>query len=204
MHHSNAPFQFCPLCSKPVRRLALKTGEPERTVCSSCGYVHYLDPKVVACSVLEMDGGIVLLKRGIQPQKGKWVLPGGYVDRGEPVPQAAVREVREECGLDVRLKHLLGVYSYQDQLPVVIVYVGEPVGGKLLAGQETLEAEVFSLQHFPWDELAFQSTTDALQDYTRTFGGNGASVDTSMSRPESLLPFWRPDTLNTPILNPTA
>ncbi|MEJ2586316.1 MAG: NUDIX hydrolase [Deltaproteobacteria bacterium] len=165
MHHHNPEFRFCPVCGGPVHQKMIKVGEPERLVCSACEYVVYLDPKVVACSVLELDGKVVLLKRAINPEKGKWVLPGGYVDRGEPVPHAAVREAFEECGLKIRIRGLLGVYSYEGYIPVVIVHIAEAVGGTLLSGDETREAKTFSKGEIPWPDLAFRSTTDALGDY---------------------------------------
>jgi ADP-ribose pyrophosphatase YjhB (NUDIX family) len=145
----------------------LKPEEPERLVCSKCEFVFYLDPKVVACSVVEMDGRIVLLKRAIDPQKGKWVLPGGYVDRGEEVKAAARREMEEECGLKIRVKELLGLYSYPGRISVVVVYVGEPSGGELIVGDETEEVGLYSPESIPWNELAFQSTIDALKDYLK-------------------------------------
>lgn len=165
MHHHNPEFHFCPVCGGRVHSKHLKPGEPERLVCSACEFVLYLDPKVVSCTVLEADGRIVLLKRAIKPRSGKWVLPGGYVDRGEPVPEAAVREAAEECGLDIRIKQLLGVYSYAGHIPVVIVYIAEAVGGSLISGDETREAVRFTQQTVPWQNLAFRSTTDALRDY---------------------------------------
>jgi ADP-ribose pyrophosphatase YjhB (NUDIX family) len=145
----------------------LKSEEPERLVCSKCEFVFYLDPKVVACAVVEMDGRIVLLKRAIDPQKGKWVLPGGYVDRGEEVKAAARREMEEECGLKIRVKELLGLYSYPGKISAVVVYVGEPSGGELIVGDETEEVGLYSPESIPWNELAFQSTIDALKDYLK-------------------------------------
>ncbi|MFO7985769.1 MAG: NUDIX hydrolase [Desulfatiglandaceae bacterium] len=165
MHHHDPEFHFCPVCGGRVHSRLVKPGEPERLVCSACDFVLYLDPKVVSCTVLETEGKIVLLRRAIMPEKGKWVLPGGYVDRGEPVPQAAVREAMEECGLEIRIKRLLGVYSYTEHLPVVIVYIAEAVGGTLISGDETREAKKFSRLDIPWQELAFRSTVDALRDY---------------------------------------
>jgi ADP-ribose pyrophosphatase YjhB (NUDIX family) len=127
--------------------------------------VFYLDPKVVACSVIEMDGRIVILKRGIRPLKGRWVLPGGYVDRGEEVRTAALRETLEECGLRTRIERLLGVYSYPGKTEVVVAYVAGYLSGELSADDETLEARLVSPEEIPWDELAFQSTIDALKAY---------------------------------------
>jgi ADP-ribose pyrophosphatase YjhB (NUDIX family) len=168
MHHHAPDFHFCPVCGGKLRTSALKENEPPRLVCRSCDFVFYLDPKVVACSIVELNGSIVLLKRAIDPQKGKWVIPGGYVDRGEKVEDAAVRETKEECGLDVRIQDLLGVYSYPGKIPVVIVYTADRLSGDLIVGDETEAVDLFTRLSIPWKKLAFQSTTDALKDYFET------------------------------------
>jgi len=163
--YEDIEYRFCPVCGGDLRERNLKEQEPPRLVCSRCDFVFYLDPKVVACSVVEMEGRIVLLKRAIDPQRGKWVLPGGYVDRGEKVTDAAVRETREECGLIIRIAGLLGVYSYTGRPAVVVVYVGECVAGELVVGDETEEVGLYRKEEIPWSLLAFQSTADALRDY---------------------------------------
>jgi ADP-ribose pyrophosphatase YjhB (NUDIX family) len=165
MSHHDPEFQFCPVCGGPLNASKLKENEPSRPVCSACNFVYYVDPKVVACGIVELDNRIVLLRRSIQPQKGKWVMPGGYVDRGEAVQAAAIRETEEECGLKSRITRLLGVYSYSGYVPVIIVYVTEYISGNLISGDETLEAKLFLEAEIPWEELAFRSTTDALKDY---------------------------------------
>ena len=165
--HEDIEFQYCPVCGGKLHSRTLKADEPERLVCPQCSFVFYLDPKVVACSIVEMDGQIVLLKRAIDPQKGKWVLPGGYVDRGEEVRAAALRETKEECGLKIRTKELLGLYSYPGSVSVVAVYVAEPSGGELIVGDETAEVGLYVPESIPWNELAFQSTIDALKDYLK-------------------------------------
>ena len=158
-------FQFCPVCGGRLESTILKESEPARLVCSDCDFIFYLDPKLAAGSVVELDGRIVLLRRGIEPQKGKWVVPGGYVDRGEAVEAAALRETEEECGIKTRIKNLLGIYSYPGRPVVVVVYVTEYLKGDLTAGDETLEVKLFRLEEIPWDDLAFPSTSDALRDY---------------------------------------
>jgi ADP-ribose pyrophosphatase YjhB (NUDIX family) len=164
-HEEGLEFRYCPVCGGTLRSLQLKAIEPIRPVCSSCGFVLYLDPKLVACTVVPFDDKIVLLKRGIDPQMGKWVPPGGYVDRGETVEGAAIRETHEECGLVVEIESLLGVYSYPGRTPVVLVYVTRYVSGTLTAGDETKDVRLFSNADIPWEELAFPSTVDALRDY---------------------------------------
>src|SRR5687768_10313657 len=104
MHLHAHGFRFCPVCGAPLAARLLKAGEPERLVCTGCGFVFYLDPKLAVGTIIRDERArVVLVKRAIEPGYGKWVFPGGYVDRGEEVPAAAVREAREETGLEVRL-----------------------------------------------------------------------------------------------------
>ena len=161
-------FRFCPVCAGELRSHVIKSGEPSRLVCSSCAFVFYQDPKLAACSVVEVEDKVVLLQRGIEPQKGLWVLPGGFVDRGEEVQAAAMRETEEECGIKTRIKELLGVYSYPGRLVVVVAFVSEYLSGRLSARDESMDMKLVSPDRIPWDELAFPSTVDALKDYVKT------------------------------------
>ena len=167
MHmHDERPYSFCPMCGGELQPRSLKASEPERLVCTRCGFVFYLDPKVAVGTIITDDQGrIVLVKRAIEPGYGKWVFPGGYVDRGEQVQVAAVREAKEEAGLDVRLDHLINIYSYPGRAPVIIVYAASIVGGELCCDDEGLEARRFHPEEIPWGELAFSSTYDALQEH---------------------------------------
>ncbi len=163
--HFNYIYRFCPVCGAGLQTAVIKKNEPARLLCSECEFVFYLDPKLVACAVVEMDQKLILLKRGINPGRGRWVVPGGYVDRGEEVEAAALRETMEECGIDIRIKNLLGVYSYPGKLEVIIVYVAEYMTGDLIAGDENVEVKLLSPDEIPWESLAFESTRDALRDY---------------------------------------
>jgi len=158
-------FGFCPRCASALEQRLVKSGEPPRHACISCEFILYLDPKVAAGCIAELDSGIVMVRRSIEPGYGKWVFPGGYVDRGEKVEEAASREMREESGVEVEVNSLLGVYSYHNRPIVVIVYTGRVTGGTLVAADESLEAATFRPEEIPWDELAFPSTFEALRDY---------------------------------------
>ena len=167
-HDDTAPYRYCPVCGSALEPRVLKITEPKRLVCTntSCGFVFYLDPKIAVGTIIKMASGkIVLVKRAIEPGYGKWVFPGGYVDRGEEVTLAAVREAREEAGLAVRLDHLINVYSYAGRAPVIIVYAATMLSGELAVDDEGLEAREFDLDEIPWDDLAFRSTREALRDY---------------------------------------
>jgi 8-oxo-dGTP diphosphatase len=168
-HDDSGHFSFCPRCGGPLEPRRLKSTEPERPVCVRCGFVFYLDPKVAVGTIIRAGSGIVLVRRAIEPGYGRWVFPGGYVDRGEPLTVAAVREAREECGLDVRLDGLVNIYSYPGRAPVIVVYAATAVGGTLCIDDECLETAEFDAGALPWTELAFRSTHDALRDYLAGF-----------------------------------
>jgi ADP-ribose pyrophosphatase YjhB (NUDIX family) len=168
-HDPTESYRFCPKCAGALASRVLKDGEPPRLVCAACSYVFYLDPKVAACAICIVDGGIVLLKRAIEPAYGKWVFPGGFVDRGETVPAAAVRETLEEANLRVSLVGILDVYSFAGSPAIVVVYSADVLGGQMEARDESLEARAFPPEQIPWEELAFDSTRAALRDYLRRF-----------------------------------
>jgi 8-oxo-dGTP diphosphatase len=157
-------FRFCPACGGTLASRLLKAGDPERLVCTQCEFVFYLDPKLAVGTIIRDERDrVVLVRRAIEPGYGKWVFPGGYVDRGEQLQAAAVREAREETGLDVRLEGLVDIYSYTGHVPVIVVYAATMVGGCLGCDDEGLEARFFERDEIPWEELAFRSTREALQ-----------------------------------------
>ncbi len=166
-HHIDSSFRYCPRCAAELKLREIKAGDPERLVCGRCEYIHYLDPKVSACTILTQDGKLVLLKRGIEPGLGKWVFPGGFVDRGETLEQAAIREAREEAGVDVSVKGLIGAYSYEGSAVVIIVYAATIEAGELEPLDEALDMKLYTREEVPWDDLAFPSTADALRDFYR-------------------------------------
>jgi ADP-ribose pyrophosphatase YjhB (NUDIX family) len=162
-------WRYCPRCGGPLAPSILKVGEGKRPACPACGFVLHVNPRVAACTITTLDGGIVLARRGIDPERGKWAMPGGLVNQGETLPAAAVRETLEEIKVRVALSGILDVYSFPGQDTVVAVYSADVLSGVPEAGDETLEVKVFAPEAIPWDDLGFDTTRVALRDYVRRF-----------------------------------
>jgi ADP-ribose pyrophosphatase YjhB (NUDIX family) len=162
-------IRFCPLCAAPLAREAVPPDQREQAVCSACRFVFYLNPKVVAGTILEQDGRILLTRRAINPGRGLWTFPGGFVDFGETATDAALRETFEETGLRAELTGLLNVYSYP-AAPVIIVYQARVTGGTLAACDENDALEWMKPSEIPWTALAFPSTRDALREWVASRG----------------------------------
>ncbi len=170
-------IRFCPLCGAPLERRPIPPENKREMVCSApaCEFVFYLNQKVVAGVIAVEDGRLLLTRRAINPAHGKWTFPGGYVDWGEPVDAAAVRETYEETGLEVALQGLVGVYSYAATPVVIVVYEARVTGGTLQLCHENDRIEWVTAEEIPWPELAFPSTTAALRDFLATRNGRAVN-----------------------------
>jgi ADP-ribose pyrophosphatase YjhB (NUDIX family) len=166
---SPATARFCPLCGGVLAREPIPPDQREHPVCARCRFIYYLNPKVVGCTIPERDGRILLTRRTINPARGRWTFPGGYVDFGETVTDAAMRETLEETGLAVDLTGLVGVYTYPGA-PVIIVYGARVTAGTLRPCAENDLLEWIAPDEIPWDELAFPSTRDALREWVGARG----------------------------------
>ncbi len=153
-------IKFCPECAGEMS-VRLVDQKP-RPVCSSCGFVFYQGPKLAVATVVFHDGKLLLNKRAVEPQKGMWSFPSGYIDLGESVENAAIRETREETGVTIRLDSLVGVYSSSERHVVLVVYTGTIVGGEITAGNEVQALGLFDLDQLP--DLAFEHDLDIIRD----------------------------------------
>jgi ADP-ribose pyrophosphatase YjhB (NUDIX family) len=154
-----AEARFCPRCGQPA-----EVKFPRRIACSHCGYCAYYNPKPVAGAIpVDDDGRVILLRRAFDPGRGRWTFPGGFVDLGESVEEAAHRETDEELRMAIELGPLVGVYSRADDRVVLIVYRALAIGQPRTT-PEAVEVRSFALTEIPWEELAFWSTELALRD----------------------------------------
>jgi len=164
--------RFCPRCAAPA-----EVSFPRSLRCPSCGYGAYYNPSPVACAIPRDDRGrLWLLRRAHAPGQGLWTFPGGFVDLGESVQDAARRETREELGMEIELGELVGVYSRADDRIVLVVFAALALG-PAVPGEEALEARAFAPQELPADELAFWSTELALRDLLGAGDARGAATD---------------------------
>ena len=151
--------RFCPRCAAE----ALVTF-PRSLTCDACGYRALWSPEPVAAAIPRDDEGrIWLLRRALHEGAGRWTFPGGFVELGETVEDAARRETREELEIDVELGALVGVYSRAEDRVVLVVFAARALGVARETDEAT-EVRAFAPDELPWDELAFWSTTAALRD----------------------------------------
>ncbi|HEU4760373.1 MAG TPA: NUDIX hydrolase [Dehalococcoidia bacterium] len=171
---AGADLQYCPYCAAPLAMRLLPSEDRPRLVCDR-GHVLYVNPKLVVHVVAERGGRVLLMRRAIEPRLGAWTLPGGFMEIDETAEECAVREAQEEVGVAVRIVGLLGVYCRPapDGPGIVsMVYRGRVSRGRAAPGREALEARWFRPEEVPWEELAYDTTRDALRDWlARRRGG---------------------------------
>ena len=134
-------------------------------MCRGCGYIHYINPKIIAGCIIEQDGKYLLCQRAIPPRPGTWTLPAGFMENGESTAQAAVRETREEACASVTIDQLFAMINIPHINQVHLFYRGQMLDATFAAGEESLETGLFSEQRIPWDDLAFRSVVLCLRKY---------------------------------------
>jgi ADP-ribose pyrophosphatase YjhB (NUDIX family) len=150
-------MRFCSQCGAPVELRQPEGDTLERHVCTGCGEIHYLNPKVVVGAVCRWQDRVLLCRRAIEPRAGFWVVPAGYLERGESTEEGARREAWEEAGARIDITGLLAVYNVVRIGQVQLFYGARLLDPQVVAGPETLELDLFDWRGIPWDELAFPS-----------------------------------------------
>lgn len=163
----NPTFKYCPVCGTALVEKSID--HVRRSVCPACNFILFFDPKLVVIVVVQHAGKLLLGRRNMEPGKGLWSFFGGYVDRGEKVEEAAMREVKEETNLDVQLEGLIGIYSERGNMHVLVVYqasiIDYQASTMAMQQEEVSELAFFGLEELP--TLAFSIDQRILQDWKK-------------------------------------
>ncbi len=159
-------INYCSNCGAELVAGVPPTDHRERLACPSCGFIAYVNPRLVVTAIPVTDAGeAVLLRRGIEPGRGSWAQPGGFMEVDETVTEAAIRETLEETGLLVEPGELVGLYSRLEAAVVTLVFEARIVGGEAQLTPEALEIRSFRPDAIPWSEIAFKTSWYALRDW---------------------------------------
>jgi len=162
---------FCSRCGSGLTLGSVPGEHRERLWCAACGFIAYVNPRMVVTTLpLTEDGGLVLLRRAIEPAYGTWAQPGGFLESDETAIQGAVRETLEETGLVVVPTAISGIYSQPSAAVVVVVYESRIVGGEAHTTAEALEVGTFRPERLPWADIGLDTTLWALRDWVRSRG----------------------------------
>ena len=140
----------------------------DRLICDHCGEIRYENPKIVVGSVVIRENRILLCRRAIEPRKGFWTLPAGYLELGETPEEGARREAREEALAEIEIDRLLAVYSIPRISQVQLFYRAALASPEVGAGPESLEVGLFAWKAIPWADMAFPSAVWALKHYSES------------------------------------
>ena len=179
-------IKFCTSCGAEVGLRIPEGDDRQRFVCVSCETIHYINPRVIVGCVPVFEGRILLCKRAIEPRRGYWTLPAGFMENGETTVQGAARETWEEARARVSDLELYRIFDVPHISQVYMFYRCEVVDGAFGVGPESSDSGLFLEQDIPWDEIAFPVIRETLQEYfvdvpgascntTRRRAGNGIS-----------------------------
>ncbi len=160
------PFPPLDFCSKCGAKLALRVPPGDslpRSVCDNCGTIHYRNPLVVVGTIPQWEDQVLLCKRAIEPRRGLWTLPAGFMELGETIAQAALRETLEEAKARVELGEVFALLSVPHVDQVHVFYRARLLDCDFAPGEETLEVGLFRKGEIPWKEIAFRTISTTLR-----------------------------------------
>lgn len=170
-------MRFCAVCGAEVERRVPPGEDRERFVCPACGTVHYQNPKIVVGSVCTLGERLLICRRAIEPRRGFWTIPAGYLELGESAEAGALREAWEEARAKIELEGLLAVYSVERIGQVQLLYKARLLHEDVAAGPESLEVRLVSWDEIPWEELAFP-TVRWILEHARALRGRPGPIVT--------------------------
>jgi ADP-ribose pyrophosphatase YjhB (NUDIX family) len=169
-------MKFCPACGQPVEMRIPAGDNLPRAVCVACGTIHYENPRMVVGCVPEWEGRILLCQRAIEPRRGYWTTPAGFMENGETLQGAAARESLEEALARVHVGSLVSITSVLHARQVHINFRGRLLDGKFGAGTESLQVGLYAEADIPWGQIAFPSIEFALRSYFEDLHSGTESV----------------------------
>lgn len=158
-------IRYCQLCGSNATFIIPAGDSLPRYVCGSCGHIHYDNPRLIVGCVAEWEGKILLCRRAIEPQRGFWTLPAGFMENGETTAQGAIRETLEEAGAKVVVDAPFAMISIPYINQVHLFYRGRLLSPDYLTGEESLEVAILKAEEIPWQDIAFRSVTLCLERY---------------------------------------
>lgn len=159
-------MNFCSHCGSNDLKLTIPEGDlRSRVVCQQCQTIHYRNPKLIVGCLTIYRQQVLLCKRSIEPRVGYWNIPCGYMENGETLLQGAKREVQEEALARVSIINIHALYSLPHINQVYAIFLASLDHGEFGVGEESSDVQLFKKSEIPWDQLAFSSTTFALERY---------------------------------------
>ena len=158
-------MNFCTRCGAALHLLVPDGDNRPRHVCSSCGSIHYQNPKIVTGVLAEWEGRVLLCRRAIEPRSGLWTIPAGFMENGESAHEGAAREAMEEANARIEVTGLYTLFNLTHINQVYTIYRGRLLEPEFHPGEESLEAGLFSRDEIPWSELAFWVVRETLGFY---------------------------------------
>ena len=158
-------MKFCSNCGAAVTLKIPEGDDRDRFVCGTCGTVHYENPKVVVGCIAEQDGRILLCRRNISPQKGKWTIPAGYLENNESLKQGALRETLEEAGATVAEATPYRIFDLPFISQIYVIFRAQLKTVNFAPTLESAEIKLFMQNEIPWNAIAFQVIGQTLRHY---------------------------------------
>ena len=179
-------MKYCIQCGQEVERKIPKGDDRIRYFCAGCDTIHYQNPKMVVGTLPIHGDQVLLCRRAIEPRKGFWTLPAGFMENSETTVAGALRETWEEACAKIEEPVLYRMFDLPFISQVYIFYRGQLENGSFDAGPESLEVKLFNEQDIPWDEIAFPVVVETLQEYFKD-----RKADEYPVRVTEIKPFWK-------------
>ena len=158
-------MNFCVICGHKTTEKIPLCDHQLRRVCTDCGNIHYINPKVICGALVLFENKVLMCRRAIEPRYGLWTLPAGYMELFETMEQGAARETREEAEAEIDIEQLYCMYNIPRIEQIYVLFKANLIDGQFGAGEETIESRLFSEDEIPWSELAFPSVEHTLRHY---------------------------------------